>query len=230
MPFLTQVRRTLKQIPFMQAVHRAWREPPGFRSSDQYWKARYRRQGNSGSGSYGRLAQFKAQVLNEFVREHRVASVIEWGCGDGNQQALADYPRYVGVDISKQAIKLCRRRFAHDPSKRFLLSRDAERLGIEADLALSLDVLYHLVEDSIFENYMQSLLRSAVRYVGIYSSNHDEPGHVPHVRHRSFSGWMARNAPDWHCSGFVDNPYPYDAANPEQTSWAHFGFYQRVRD
>jgi hypothetical protein len=225
MPFMSQVRRTLRHNPWVQAVRQALREPQ-FQTSDQYWKARYRRHRNSGAGSYGRLAEFKAEILNEFVREHRVGSVIEWGCGDGNQQALADYPRYVGIDISADAINWCAKRFKADPTKQFLV--DTEAANVKAELALSLDVLYHLVEDKVFDNYMRSLFGSAQRYVGIYSSDYDKPGHVPHVRHRSFSRWIADNAPGWHRVGFVANRYPYDPTQPDQTSWANFGFFERT--
>ncbi|MGD9858413.1 MAG: hypothetical protein AB7U20_26025 [Planctomycetaceae bacterium] len=61
-----------------------------FTGSSDYWVRRYRKGRNSGGGSYGRLAEFKAQVLNDLVREHRIQTVIEFGCGDGNQLALAN--------------------------------------------------------------------------------------------------------------------------------------------
>src|ERR1700689_4886366 len=68
--------------------------------SPSYWDSRYAGGGNSGDGSYGNLAKFKASVLNQFVAENRIASVVEFGCGDGNQVSLAEYPRYVGIDVS----------------------------------------------------------------------------------------------------------------------------------
>lgn len=43
-----------------------------------------------------------------------------------------------------------------------------------ADLSLSLDVIYHLVEDEVFETYINTLFKSARRYVIIYSSNSDD--------------------------------------------------------
>ncbi|HFK5799472.1 TPA: hypothetical protein ACG0L7_003353 [Enterobacter hormaechei subsp. oharae] len=55
-----------------------------FRHSAQYWDDRYRLAGNSGAGSYGRLADFKANVLNDFVAREKIGSVAEFGCGDGN--------------------------------------------------------------------------------------------------------------------------------------------------
>ena len=50
----------------------------GFRGSAAYWDARYRAGGNSGAGSYGRLAAFKAEVLNEFVRRRGIRSIVEF--------------------------------------------------------------------------------------------------------------------------------------------------------
>ena len=63
-----------------------------FRGSAQYWETRYRTGGDSGAGSYGRLAKFKAESINGFVRENGIHSVIEWGCGDGSQLSLAGIP------------------------------------------------------------------------------------------------------------------------------------------
>jgi SAM-dependent methyltransferase len=94
---------------------------------------------------------------------------MEFGCGDGNQLALMRYPSYVGVDVSPSAVKLCRAQFAEDPSKKFYIL-DQELQAEEApkaDLTLSLDVIYHLVEDEVFERHMEALFASSRRFVGI---------------------------------------------------------------
>jgi protein O-GlcNAc transferase len=57
---------------------------------------RYEMNGNSGAGSYGRLANFKAEVINEFVKIRLVKTVIELGMGDGNQLQLSECPYYNG--------------------------------------------------------------------------------------------------------------------------------------
>lgn len=44
-------------------------------------------------------------------------------------------------------------------------------------------MLYHLVEDSIFESYMASLFDSATRFVVNYSSNKEQDDVLRHVRH-----------------------------------------------
>jgi hypothetical protein len=197
-----------------------------FPGSASYWEGRYSAGGNSGPGSYSRLAEFKAEVLNAFVRDHSVRSVIEFGCGDGNQLGLAQYPMYLGLDVSETAVLTCRRRFASDPGKRFRLV--AEYSGEKAEAALSLDVIYHLVEDEVFEAYLRSLFGAATRYVIIYSSDTDwnQPGQAKHVRHRHFSGWIDANIPCWKLVQQIPNRYPFDG-DWRTTSFASFFIYEK---
>jgi hypothetical protein len=91
-----------------------------------------------------------------------------------------------------------------------------------------LDVIYHLVEDHVFDAYMQRLFGAATRFVAIYSSDTDDNGDnpVPHVRHRRFSAWIERNAYGWRLLARVPNPYPYDG-DSASTSFADFFFYER---
>src|SRR5262245_1297922 len=129
------------------------------RSSGQYWERRYRAGMTSGVGSYGVLSQFKAELLNAFVASNDVRTVLEFGCGDGNQLRLAAYPLYLGLDVSKTAIDRCRERFEGDDTKSFLWYDPARTINIanflDADLTLSLDVLYHLVEDDVYWRYLR---------------------------------------------------------------------------
>jgi hypothetical protein len=190
-------------------------------NSSDYWELRYRRGGNSGAGSYNRLAEFKAAFLNSFVAQQQITSVIEFGSGDGFQLKLARYPQYIGVDVSVKAIELCRSAFLGDTSKHFLHS-DAFAAGTCADLALSLDVIYHLVEDDIYEAYMRRLFRCAERFVIVYSSNVNQNAPSRHIRHREFTKWVEQNEPYWYLHSCVMNAYPYDAADPDHTSFADF--------
>ena len=161
-----------------------------FRSTVQYWEDRYAAGGNSGAGSYGRLARFKADVINDFVRENGVATVIEFGCGDGAQLELARYHRYTGIDVSLRAIELCRKRFHGDVGKQFFHSSVPEANTTRVDMALSLDVIYHLVEDDVYETYMARRVAAAKKFTCIYSSNVARPAPAPHIRHRRFTDWL----------------------------------------
>ena len=91
-------------------------------SSAEYWEKRYESGGDSGVGSYNRLAEFKADIINTFVKEHNIKTVIEWGSGDGRQLRLASYPEYIGIDVSPKAVSICKEIFAKDSSKKFFCS------------------------------------------------------------------------------------------------------------
>ena len=183
-----------------------------FRDSGQYWEQRYRLAGDSGEGSKDHLARFKADFLNAFVATNAIASVIEFGCGDGRQLALASYPGYTGLDVSPTALRWNIDRFCDDPSKSFLLYRpDAySNMGraLRADLALSLDVIYHLVENDIYKKYLRDLFSAARRYVVIYSSNADLAKQRRHIRHRRFADDVAMSFPEFRLVEEVANPYP----------------------
>ncbi|MBE1161761.1 class I SAM-dependent methyltransferase [Dyella acidiphila] len=226
------MKNLIKRIPVLgpvaQNVYRRWFHPPRqFHGSEEYWIERYREGGNSGAGSYNRLAEFKAEVLNDFVVRHGIGEVIEFGCGDGNQLTLARYPSYLGLDVSPHAIEGCMRRFASDPSKSFLLVHDYA--GQTAQLALSLDVIYHLIEDEVYHAYMNTLFGAGRDYVVIYSSDKDEvPSQTAHVRHRQFSRWVRANAPGWRLLAHIPNRYPY-AGDNDTGSLADFYIYGKGR-
>ena len=232
---LQTLRRTIGQLPIIGPIARhVYRAAiPGssklqFSSSTQYWEDRYKLGGNSGAGSYGRLAEFKAETINRFVADHSLRSVIEFGSGDGAQLELARYPKYTGIDISARAIDLCRAKFNDDPSKRFILASSPEANVASAELALSLDVIYHLVEDTVYDEYMTRLVSAAEKFICVYSSNAVGISPAEHVRHRVFTDWFEKNAPAWSLFLKVDNPFPEDPGRPDQTSWADFYFFRKI--
>ena len=199
---------------------------------DDYWNKRYATGKTSGAGSYGRLAIYKAEILNDFVASNGLESIIEFGCGDGNQLKLAKYPDYLGYDVSHIAVEKCRREFSSDPRKSFALVSDYA--GERADLSISLDVIYHLVEDALFTSYMARLFRSAKRFVVIYSSNDPSLQDVNiHVLHRRFTDWTDKLT-EFRLLKYIENPFhkrnqPADAPNSEYTP-SDFYVFERVAD
>lgn len=218
-------RRDSRNPPTPQAQYEL--SPPHVEDafdSAQYWSERYRTGGHSGAGSYGRLAGFKAEIINTFVREHDIALVMEFGCGDGAQLSLADYPAYVGFDVADESVELCRSKFAEDSSKQF--RPVAEWGGERADLVLSLDVIYHLIEDDVFHDYMCRLFRASGRYVIIYSSNHEEL-HARHVKHRRFTDWVEVYQSDFRLVRHVPNRWPLIDDGQTQ-SFADFYIFEKI--
>lgn len=197
----------------------------GFDSA-AYWSKRYRTGGNSGAGSYGRLAAFKAEVINAFVAEHGIGSVIEFGCGDGAQLKLARYPSYLGFDVADESVAMCRAAFGADATKAFRNARDYNHE--RADLTLSLDVIYHLIEDEVFHEYMRRLFFSADRYVIVYSSNRDANWPAAHVRHRKFTDWVEKYHTDFRLLKHIPNRYPL-VGDEQNESFADFYIFEKLR-
>ena len=198
-----------------------------FPGSAEYWIRRYENKVGSGRGSYGELARFKSSVLNQFAQDQNVASVIEYGCGDGNQLKSAGYRSYVGFDVSPAAVSQCREVFSADGTKRFELVSDYK--GEVAELTLSLDVVYHLTEDDVFEKYMRRLFASSTRFVILFSSDQSEQVEkwAPYIRHRKFTKWVEENIAGWTLSEHIPNPYPF-TGDPEKGSYADFYVYHKI--
>jgi SAM-dependent methyltransferase len=209
------VRRTAKYL------HRKWARI-GF-DSTRYWEQRYASGGNSGAWSHGRFAEYKAEILNDFVEKNGIQSVFDLGCGDGSQLRLARYPRYTGLDVSPTAILRCQSLFRNERAvKNFVLYKPGitDVAAYRSDLALSLGVIFHLVEDRIFDIHMRDLFLAAERYVIIRSDNVDADDVNPYIRHRKFSLWIDRNCPHWKLLRHIPNRSPQDG-------WAEFYIYGR---
>lgn len=177
--------------------------------SSKYWENRYARGGRSGRGAYGKLALYKAEVINNFIKEHNISSMIDFGCGDGNQAFFLNCSSYVGYDISKTVVEMCKKRFKEDSSKIFTSSTSA--LG-NVDLTLSCDVVFHLVEFDKFVEYLQQLFKFSNRYVIIYSSNEDSKCRK-HIKHRKFTSFVSEHFLEWKLIKKISNKYPKTSKN-----------------
>jgi len=80
---MTKIRKKIKKLiisnktlsciirPFYMLRYHKY----GF-DSDEYWESRYKSGENSGAGSYGRLAKFKAKIINNFVSNNNINFAI----------------------------------------------------------------------------------------------------------------------------------------------------------
>lgn len=226
------LKELVKKIPIIGGLARSIyrtciNQPKPFPGSMEYWEQRYHLGGNSGPGSYNALAEYKAEVLNSFVKNNNIITVIEYGCGDGNQLTMAEYPTYIGFDVSPEAIARCNKNFAGDKTKAFKLMH--EYAYEIAQLTLSLDVVYHLIEDNVFVDYMKRLFSSSNQFVIIYSSNNDDnrDNHAPQIKHRKFSDWIEKTQPQWKLLRHIPNRYPY-TGDFVKGSFADFYIYERA--
>ena len=202
------------------------RQQAAFRGSARYWERNYAGGGTSGAGSYDALAQGKAVFqrvrpdprnrVDHRVRLRRrepaVAGLLPQLHRPGR---LPDRHRVVPAPVRA------------DPAKSFFLYDGAcftDRAGVfTADLAISLDAIYHLTEDEVFETYLTHLFAAAAKYVIIYATNREIPGTPPHVRHRHFTPRVQTPCPDWRLLEVTQGP----DTGPGR---ADFSSYERARD
>lgn len=161
----------------------------------EYWNRRYESGRDSGVGSSGPAAESKAAYVNAALAEHGIETVLDVGCGDGQQLDLLKVSDagYVGTDVSKQAIELCRSRH---PGKRFYLRRRLPR-DLRADATLSLDTMFHQVNDDDYLAHLSDIFGRATRLVIIHSTNYEDNRPATHVRHRWFTPIVARAFGAW---------------------------------
>lgn len=190
---LWQAIAKIRLLPGFYWLWKLW-----FHTSKFHWQRHYERGGDSGPGSYGQSATYKADLVNRIISERQIRSLIELGCGDGNQLASLEVERYIGLDISKIAIQRCFARHGHDATRSFIWY-DPDNFHdplhiVSADCAMSLDVIFHLVEDDIFSRYVECLFNCGRRYVIIYALDQEEtrPFHVS-VKLRKYSDFIAKH-------------------------------------
>ena len=197
--------------------------------SRSYWTNRYASGGDSGAGSGGYLQARKSQYINRLIADFNVASLLELGCGDGRQLSTLKVPRYFGVDVSPALVTSLQIEYELDSSKEFYLLQDlvGEPLPDRfAEATLSSDVIYHLVEDEVFEAHMRELFRLSSQVVIVFSSNFSTSGSA-HVRHRKFTDWIERNRPEFRMvkTSIGDSSFPKVS---KRVSSADFYVFERI--
>jgi hypothetical protein len=93
-------------------------------------------------------------------------------------------------------------------------------------LVLSLDVIFHLIEDEVFHEYMRRLFVSAERYVIVYSSNYEGGWSAPHVKHRRFTDWVDVYHADFKLVRHIPNRWPL-VDDERSESFADFFVFER---
>ena len=194
-------------------------------TSSSYWEMRYANGGHSGAGSRGQLADYKATFLNTFFSENAVSSVIEWGCGDGYQAEKMEVAHYTGVDVSRTVLRSCKEKFRGVGGRTFLHTSQAKRA--QAEVSLSLDVVYHLIEDNVYFQYLDQLFASGQRYVIVYSCDLEGGAYGIHVKPRRFTVDVASRYKGWQLVHHEPNPYPLSLGN-EKGTWSDFYVYKKT--
>lgn len=165
----------------------------------EYWNTRYRSGGNSGAGSYGDHSKIKSDYVNGVIKDYNIETVDDIGVGDGNQLSMLNVLNYIGYDISDVILDKVKSIYKNDPTKTFRhvdLYHDRS-----VDLMLSMEVIFHLIDDTMYLDYMDKLFNSNSKYILIFTmSGNDGDVIAPHVKIRDILKlYNVRYYNDWEC-------------------------------
>lgn len=125
--------------------------------------------GGSGGGSTPENTVEYRALLQKLLRDLKIRSVVDWGCGDWSFSHLIDWDKiwYVGVDVVKSVVDNNRKKY----SKPFInFHYDTYSNG--ADMMILKDVLQHWSNEQIVSFlYAQ---RGKFKYILITNSNHQQ--------------------------------------------------------
>lgn len=185
-------------------------------NSSLYWENRYKNGGNSGVDSYNKLALYKANIINLVIKNNNedIKTIIDYGVGDGNQLSLIDIEnkKYVGLDVSEFIINKLSEIYKSDKNKEFSLCNSIDFSKLKGELVISCNVLYHLIEEEIYTDYLNNLFNMSERFVIIYANNINKT-ETEHVKFRKFTDYIRKNFKEWILIRHLPNPYNKTSPN-----------------
>lgn len=135
-------------------------------------------EGTSGSGSEFKNVQPYFNFLQTFLKENKIQSVVDAGCGDWQFSQFINWSgiNYQGFDASKTVIKKNQEKFA-SKTITFVHGNFLERDLPKADLLILKDVLQHLSSKNIkkaisqFKNYKYVIVVNDVDPINLSAPN-----------------------------------------------------------
>jgi len=161
--------------------------------------------GTSGTGSTLAITRDYRAYLQDFIKTHRVTSIVDAGCGDWSFSSTIDWAEasYLGVDIASDVIEADRKK--HEKGKITFRVGDITEELPAADLLISKDVLQHLSNALVEKFIRNNLKRSKYKWVILTNDRGGANGDtVP-------GGYRAINlaAPPFDVKGLVDLPITF---------------------
>lgn len=151
----------------------------------RYWNRRYQRGSGSSFEPHEGVINFETGLINEFIKKHEIKSVLDMGCGDGSVfQRLRNLPIYHGMDISSIIIARMQQKYEKDDSRMFFEPHTMP--DYYYDLVISIDTIYHLVNDHEYIDYLEKLEKKCKNYLIISSTNYNAYYGGGYIRHRAF--------------------------------------------
>ena len=144
-------------------------------SNKLFWNFRYKENPELGSGvgSRGEVLEYKRKLIYPFLNYFKEKDTLDVGCGDLELMRMAPSEKFTGIDISKEAIEICRKK---RPDWNFLVGGLEMLNGRKYDLVTCFDVLIHQPTETAYRQFIEELTNStaSTMIIGAYDQ---EPKH-----------------------------------------------------
>jgi hypothetical protein len=126
----------------------------------------------SGPGSLLENTDLFVEKLNEFIKENNIKSIIDVPCGDFNFMCNVDLNNinYLGLDISKKAIEICKNKI-NKPNICFQVLDITNEEIQYADLIIIKDLFLHLSFSDIHK-ILDNVIRSGSKFLAVSRYSH----------------------------------------------------------
>jgi SAM-dependent methyltransferase len=170
--------------------------------------------GTSGTGSTLEITREYRVYVEDFLKKHRIKSVVDAGCGDWSFSSAIDWgdTTYLGIDIASDVIAAVRNK--HEKGRiKFQVGDITDELPA-ADLLVSKDVLQHLSNDLVHRFIRNNLRKGKYKWVILTNDRGSENRDVASGGYRAID--LA--APPFEVKGLVDLPIKFGDETTKITS------------
>lgn len=163
-----------------------------------YWNNRYEKGGNSGAGTSGDEFALKVKELRKLNSE-AIATIVDVGCGDlrlGKAvMGMFPFAFYWGLDSSDFAIRRAQEE-KMNPKRVGFLAIDNLNFTQRGDLVLCIDVLFHQLEDQVYDAMIEKLKNIYNKYLVLteYSDKVIGQNTDRYIKYRKFDPWRISNS------------------------------------
>ena len=127
----------------------------------------------SGIGSHDeKCVNRSITYINNFIKEHNIKSLLDFGCGDFNIGSKLNIDMYYGVDISKDLIEYNKLKY-EDELHKFIFNNESYNNLPSTDLIIIKEVLQHLDNDKIKE-ILDHLIHITNKYIIIFDTSYND--------------------------------------------------------
>jgi len=170
-------------------------------SSHQYWADRYLHtnfQNSSGNGRLKFRLSYKAKMLNKIFKTYEITKVADFGCGDGLLASKLKITKYYGIEINSEIVDNLKNKFLGKNEFEFSTKFESQWRN-KIDASISVDVIFHLIEEDVYQKYMNELFFADAKYVVIRAYNHKSQGtgRNSHILHREFLNTIKKYFPNY---------------------------------